>query len=358
VAKSSARLARLERIYHRSSALSPAEREALLYWECGEDPELHALARQLLRGKVDARSDAEAAAAIEVQGFRVLGELGRGSMGAVYLAEDTALGRRVALKVLHGGGAGERELARFRREVRALARLDHPGVARILASGVQSTSLGPRPWFAMSLVQGRRLTEAARDLSLPALALLFSSLADALHAAHKAGVVHRDLKPANVLVDARGHPVVLDFGVAALHGEGRADSLRTEPGSLLGTLATMSPEQTREAPVDARADVYALGAMLYELATGRAAVPVGDCDLAEALRRIREDEPPSARRVAGVPRDLATILAAALEKDPATAPPGRRSGRWSSPSASGSRRPPWRSRARAAPRRRRCANER
>jgi formylglycine-generating enzyme required for sulfatase activity/predicted Ser/Thr protein kinase len=308
-----ARFARLERVFQRSSALTPAEREALLLWECGEDAEMRALAQRLLHGDAE---QVEAAEAVRIQGFRVLEELGHGAMGAVYVAEQEGLGRRVALKVLRADSAGERELARFRREVRALARLDHPGIARVLASGVQSTPLGPRPWFAMALVEGRRLTEVARELDLYGLARLFASLADALHAAHAAGIVHRDLKPANVLVDARGHPVVVDFGIAAIQGDGTADSLRTEPGSLLGTLATMSPEQTRDTSVDARADIYALGAMLYELATGRAAIPVGDCDLAEALRRIREDEPPCARRTAGVPRDLATILATALAKEP------------------------------------------
>jgi tRNA A-37 threonylcarbamoyl transferase component Bud32 len=259
--------------------------------------------------------------------FRVLGELGRGAMGAVYDAEQVSTGRRVALKVLHPHIAGEPAAAsRFRREARTASALVHPGIVPVLDCGETDGTA----WLAMARIDGRslqRLLAAAEDrrdvdhararelLGAPVrLASALADIADALAFAHDQGVVHRDIKPANLMRGDDGSMVVLDFGLATAR-EADAPSL-TRTGDLLGTPLYMAPEQAHGAENGtARSDVYALGAVLYECLCG--APPVAPGPLAAVLDAIlnRPAVDPRRRRP-GVPAELARIALQCLEKDP------------------------------------------
>jgi eukaryotic-like serine/threonine-protein kinase len=200
-------------------------------------------------------------------GYEVLGELGRGGMGVVYRARHLRLDRLVALKLLRDGvHAAPDEVARFRHEAEVVARLQHPHIVQIFEVG----EYDGRPFLALEFVAGGSLAQRLRGNPLPArqAAGLLETLARAMHVAHQRDVVHRDLKPANVLLTADGTPKVTDFGLAK-----RLDSVagQTQTGVILGTPSYMAPEQAggkREA-VGPLADVYALGAVLYELLTGR-----------------------------------------------------------------------------------------
>lgn len=245
-----------------------------------------------------------------LSGHTIVGEIGAGGMGRVLLAVDEALGRKVAIKTLaprYAGDAGLR--ARFMDEARAMARVNHPHVARIY-------SLGPAeepPHFVMEYLAGAPLTAAAARLDFREKAELMAKVALAAHFLHDQGIVHRDLKPANILVDADLEPKLLDFGLALdLAGEEHRASL----GQVAGTPEYLSPEQAAARPLDARSDVFSLGAILYELLTG--APPFHGDTVSDLLRAIREEEPSLPRRRApGVPRDLQNICLKALEKDPA-----------------------------------------
>ena len=212
--------------------------------------------------------------------YRVVEKLGGGGMGVVYKAEDTRLGRTVALKFLPEGLAGEAQaLERFQREARAASALNHPGICT-----VHDIDAHEGQWFiAMELLEGQTLREriGGRPVELSALLDLGIQMADALDAAHGKGVVHRDLKPANVWVTPRGQAKLLDFGLAKLSHQGAVSDSSEKPteappeltsaGSVMGTVAYMSPEQVRGEPLDARTDLFSLGIVLYEMATGRQA---------------------------------------------------------------------------------------
>lgn len=244
-----------------------------------------------------------------LSGHRIIDEVGAGGMGRVLLAMDEALGRKVAIKTLAPRYAGDAELrARFMDEARAMARLNHPHVARIY-------SLGPAeepPHFVMEYLTGVPLTRAAAQLDFREKAELLAKVALAAHFLHEQGLVHRDLKPANILVDADFEPKLLDFGLALdLSREEHRATLR----EVAGTPEYLSPEQATGRPLDARSDVFSLGAILYELLTG--APPFRGESVSDLLRSIREQEPVLPRRhVPGVPRDLQNICLKALEKDP------------------------------------------
>lgn len=276
--------------------------------------------------------------------YRILGLLGEGGMGRVYLAEQDQPKRRVALKVIRAGAAPRSVLRRFEREAAALARLQHPGIAHVYQTGTSDTGRGPQPFLAMELVEGLPLTRHAREhrLNTRQKLELIARVCDAIQHAHERGIIHRDLKPANVLVIDEptatgtgsssgrpegthewgvGSPKVLDFGVARLtDDEQAAVTAATSHGQLIGTLAYMSPEQVSggAAAVDVRSDVYALGVMLYETLSGRLPIDARSMSAPEAVRAIRQDDPPTLSSLDRSFRgDVETIVAKALEKDPA-----------------------------------------
>jgi len=265
------------------------------------------------------------AGARPVLGRYELGDmLGQGGCGAVFQGRDLRHERDVAVKVLYR--ADERARKRFEREIRATARLNHPALVPLLDSGAEGGDL----YLVMELVEGRSLAEHCGEaswpderppgdpLAPPALATVMRDVAEAIHFAHERGILHRDLKPHNVIVDRHGHGMVLDFGLALIEDR---DSRMTRPGAAVGTPSYMPPEQasgSSERAIDARSDVYALGATLYHALAGQA--PFDDSGSGEELfARIMAPDPvppPSLFR-ADVPYDLETICLKCLEKDPA-----------------------------------------
>jgi serine/threonine-protein kinase len=247
-----------------------------------------------------------------ITGYEVLGELGRGGMGVVYKARHLKLNRLVALKVLWaGGGARDEELARFRTEAEAAARLQHPNVVQVHEVGEQ----GGVPFVALEHVEGGSLAQKINGTPLPArqAAELLQALARAMHEAHRHRIVHRDLKPANVLLTADGTPKVTDFGLAkCLDGAGQ-----TRTGAILGTPSYAAPEQVegRAGAVTPSADVYGLGAILYEMLTGRPPFKA-ETALDTVRQVVGEDPVPPGRLNSKVPRDLETICLKCLRKEP------------------------------------------
>jgi TolB-like protein/cytochrome c-type biogenesis protein CcmH/NrfG len=241
-------------------------------------------------------------------------------MGEVYCATDTKLGRDIALKVLPAEMAQDPErLGRFRREAKALAQLDHPNIVTIHTV----EECGGIHFLTMQLVDGLPLDRLIPQGGLPVEQIIeiASALGDALAAAHEKGIVHRDLKPANVMVSNEGRVKVLDFGLAKdVRGSNLGDATmtsasRTEVGVVMGTPAYMSPEQTSARPLDHRTDIFSLGVMLHEMATGRR--PFEGTSSAELVCSILRDTPPSVTDVRpDLPSDLARIVRRCLEKDP------------------------------------------
>ncbi len=258
-----------------------------------------------------------------IGGYRIVRSLGSGGMGVVYEAEQESPRRRVAVKLLHPLHATPERRRRFRREAEMLGRLQHPGIAQILEAGFFDAGRGAQPFLAMELVHGddlRRHCDRAR-LDVRGRLGILARVGDAVHAAHERGVIHRDLKPENVLVDAHGQPKVLDFGVArASSSSAFLSTMVTEEGQLVGTLSYMAPEQLRSSPdaLDARADVYALGVLGFELLTGRLPHDVADLPISAAVARLAEADVPRAGEFAPALRgDVETILGKALEAEPA-----------------------------------------
>ncbi|MFN8588171.1 MAG: protein kinase [Candidatus Eisenbacteria bacterium] len=254
--------------------------------------------------------------------YQILERLGAGGMGVVYRARDLKLERDVALKLLPEELAAEPErIARLASEARAVAGLNHPNIVTLYSIEEQ----GGRHFLTMELVPGQTLDRSvvAGGLPLERLLAIARGLAEALEAAHRVGVLHRDLKPANVMLTADGRTKVLDFGLAKRAApagapvQSRAETAAyvTREGVAVGTLPYMAPEQLQGLPTDARADLYALGAVLFELATGRR--PLTANSEAELVSAILRDPPPPLSRLRGVPLALERLVARCLEKEPA-----------------------------------------
>jgi serine/threonine protein kinase len=330
-----ARWARVNELFHQALAVAPARREAFLDVACGSDRTLREEVATLLAshdragefmerpaGRVTAPnlSPAPPARAGETIGhYTVKRLLGEGGMGVVYLAKDETLGREVALKAVaprFTGDPARRE--RLRREARAAAALTHPNIATVYAL----EEIDGQVYIAGEFVPGATLREELRDGAMPAPRVLATglALARALAAAHDRGIVHRDLKPENVIRTPAGEIKILDFGLARVRADSAAAPV-TADHAAMGTPAYMSPEQIRGDAVDFRSDLFSLGVLLYELASGVA--PFEGPDAASTLARILESEPapldvrvPSA--LASVPAlpELARIVAMCLRKAP------------------------------------------
>jgi Tol biopolymer transport system component len=250
--------------------------------------------------------------------YVVASKLGEGGMGVLYRGTDTRLGREVAIKVLPVTEAVSPDaLARFEREGRAIASLNHPHICTLFDVGTDDG----QPYLVMELLSGASLHQvlAAGPLPVGTLVEHATALADALHAAHARGIVHRDLKPANVFLTEQGAIKVLDFGLAkagsdAAHDAPTIEAALTGPGTTLGTLSYMSPEQLRGVVVDGRSDLFSLGLVFYEMATGRRAFT--GRTLAEVSAAILHDEPPTPRSLRPeLPAALNEIILKLLEKD-------------------------------------------
>ncbi len=327
--------------------LAVEARAARLEQIAGEDPRLADLVRELLVADAAApRSFAvgvgstdlvevlapaaplEAAAGSRIGPYRLISPLGQGGMGEVWRAEraDGEFEQQVALKLVRSGLESRELVRRFLLERQILARLEHPGIARLIDGGVSEQG---RPYFALELVEGEPITRfvAARELDIDARLRLVLQAADAVAAAHAALVVHRDLKPSNILVGAGGRVKLLDFGIAKLLDPGPDEPAMTRTAAAPMTPAYAAPELLRGEPATTATDVFGLGAVLYELLAGRPPFPrrgASPSALAEAVARetlerpsrVVADRPGGARLARRLAGDLDTIVAKALHAEP------------------------------------------
>ena len=338
----------IEELYHSASVLPDGQRNSFLYQACGGDESLLREVESLLRhgstpqSVLDAPAIAimaKAIAADECQSstpllegktishYRIIEAIGRGGMGVVYKAEDLKLRRHVALKVLPDYFAHDQQaLQRFEREAQAASALNHPNICTVYeideAEGLH--------FIAIELLEGETLKQriAHGPLEVPAILGIAIETCDALKAAHAAGIIHRDIKPSNIFLNQRGGANLLDFGVAKRVGpelvrqtenllsalSGDVDLRLTSPGAAIGTVAYMSPEQARGEEVDARSDLFSLGAVVYEMCTGKC--PFLGKGIADVLKAIESHTPkPITKLNTKVPAGLVRIIDRAMEKD-------------------------------------------
>ena len=358
---------RVEAIFIEALGAAPERRTHIVRERCGDDAALIAEIESLLShhdqssgvldkavikspthdGNYNGSATDDLPPLRQAGGYRLISVLGSGGMGVVYLAEQEKPRRTVALKLIRPALASAAAQRRFEHEAELLARLQHPGIAQIYEAGVANFGHGPQQFISMELVRGEPLTTCCRSrhLDVNTRLRLMIKVCDAVHHAHQRGVIHRDLKPANILVVGEGieasrhqgtkatttaaattsasavpQPKILDFGVArVLDSDVAVTTMQTSAGQLVGTLRYMSPEQIAGDPsaIDARSDVYTLGAILYEILAGRLPHILDQCSIPEAARIIR-DQPHTSlssfnRSYRG---DIDTIVSKALEKDP------------------------------------------
>ncbi|MGD0519172.1 MAG: serine/threonine-protein kinase, partial [Thermoguttaceae bacterium] len=244
--------------------------------------------------------------------FELIERLGSGGFGEVWKARDTQLDRTVAVKIPLRGMLGPEEVEKFLREARAAAQLRHPNIVSIHEVGLE----GKRIYIVADFIEGLSLDKwlAGRRVACRDCAALCVKIAEGLHHAHECGVIHRDLKPGNIMIDRRGEPHIMDFGLAKREA---GETAMTVDGQILGTPAYMSPEQAKGFAhgADRRTDVYSLGVILFELLTGERPFRGS---LQMLLKQVMQDDPVSPRKLDGhVPRDLDTICLKCLQKEPA-----------------------------------------
>src|SRR5215217_3443673 len=324
---------KVDALLEEALAQPPDRREAFVVEAAKDDAELRDEVLSLLKAQAKASNFMErsamrvAAVALaqdsnlttafsmvgkELANYKIEKLLGAGGMGEVYLARESKLNRMVALKVLPWQFVADAErLARFQREARALSSLNHPNLITVYEVG-EANGLH---FIAMEFVEGQTLSALREQLSLRELLAIVAQGAEALSAAHQAGIVHRDIKPENVMVRPDGYVKVLDFGLVKLNEVlNEEDGANTQIGVAMGTLAYMSPEQATGEPVDHRTDIWSLGVVLYELATRRR--PFTGETRQATVNAILSSEPNSATTIdATLPRELDLILNKALEKD-------------------------------------------
>src|SRR5262245_33479082 len=333
------RYKQIGQLYHAVLELEPGARAAFLDNSCGDDGELRREVESLLRahdkaGNYFAAPAMEAAAGLlaeqihpslvghSVSHYQVLSLIGAGGMGEVYLAEDTRLGRKVALKMLPRAFTGDQErVRRFEQEARAASALNHPNILTIYEVGVA----GESHFIATEFIDGQTLRERMRGGRLAVAESLDIAIqvTSALSAAHAAGITHRDIKPENVLVRRDGSVKVLDFGLAKLSetqsppADSQASTqarLSTEPGMVMGTVSYMSPEQARGLKVDHRTDIFSLGVMLYEMVAGKR--PFERETASDVIAAILQNDPaPLAAHEPNTPDELERIVSKTLRKE-------------------------------------------
>ena len=330
----SQRWQQIKQIFDGALELHGAERKAYLARCCEGQTELREEVESLLRSYEVAGSFMEAPAVAHteldqkltpgrrIKHYQIVSLIGEGGMGEVYLATDTILGRRVALKVLPAFVSKDPErLRRFTQEARAASQLSHPNVCMVHEIG--ETDDG-RPFIAMEYVEGVTLRQRMRShaMKLGDVLDIAIQIADALTAAHDAGIVHRDIKPENIVIRPEGYVKVLDFGLAKLterykgvsHATMSTLLFESSPGTVMGTAAYMSPEQARGVGVDERTDVWGLGVVLYELASGRPPF-TGETTTDVVVAIVERDQLPISEHVARTPPELERIVKKALRKD-------------------------------------------
>jgi len=329
----------IKQIFEGALELHGTERVTFLDSACEGQTEVRAEVESLLRSYEVAGSFMEAPAVAQaadtlaeldqkltpgqrVKHYQIVNLIGEGGMGVVYLATDTILGRRVALKVLPTFVSKDPErLRRFTQEARAASRLSHPNVCVVHEIG--ETDDG-RPFIAMEYVEGVTLRQRMRGhvMKLGDVLDIAIQIADALTAAHEAGIVHRDIKPENIVIRPEGYVKILDFGLAKLTERYKGVSHATmstllfdsSPGTVIGTAAYMSPEQARGVGVDERTDVWGLGVVLYEMASGRPPF-TGETTTDVVVAIVEKDQLPISQFVEGTPPELERIVRKALRKD-------------------------------------------
>jgi serine/threonine protein kinase len=278
------------------------------YVESGEN----SLENAVLSLQPVASNDPAAANPPQIPGYTILEVLGRGGMGVVYKARDLRAKRLAALKmILVGGHAGQQELARFRKEAQAIARLQHPNIVQLYDSGESEG----HPFFTLEFVEGGSLADQLDGSPWPArkAARLVRTLSRAVQHAHERGIIHRDLKPANILLTADGTPKITDFGLAR---QLDTSGCQTPSDAILGTPSYMAPEQAGQAKqVGPAADIYALGAILYQLLTGRR--PFDGATTLDIVMQVVADDPQPPRALRpSLPVEIENICLKCLQKQP------------------------------------------